>query len=175
MLATHVKVRNPVTVEYWGEYELSSTTTVKELVEKINTAYQTHLPDNIFWHNNKLLKADELISYYQIKPNEEITIRDAHVFKPLRVNVLIKNVDYPFILDFDDRYTILDLKKMLQKLNPSSFGTEPAKLQLYDVGPRAYDDWMKDESAWTVHVPDSEKVRDLGDWADKVFGAREVS
>ena len=173
MLATHVKVRHPVNVEYWGEYELCSITTVKELVEKINAAYQTHLPNNIFWLNNKLLEADKLISYYQIKPNEEIIIRDATVFKPLRVNVLIKNVDYLFMIDA--HYTILDLKKMLQKSNPEPFGTEPAKLPLYEVGPRAYNDWMEDKCKWTVQVPDSWLVRGLADWGDKVFGAKRVS
>ena len=116
---------------------------------------------------------DKPVSWYEIKPNEEIIIRDKNIWKPFQVRIVSAEVD--FSLQVDPFYKIHDLKRRIQFLHPELFGTLRDECRLYQVGPKAYDDWMKDPGKWMMQTDEEDLVVELGDYGDKLLGLKRVS
>lgn len=172
MSLTSVKVRS-VNGEDWGVYELSPTSTVEDLIQRICLRHTTYVSSHILFYRLMRLNPDKLVSWYGMKQGEDILIRDTTLWLPLQVRIVNKNVD--FSLKLDPYYTIADLRRRIQVLHPEWFGSTPAECRLYYVGPKEVDEWMKGPGKWTMPQADQEKVNKLGEYGEKVFGLKRLS
>lgn len=167
-----VKIRNLYNGEYWGVYELSPTTTVEELVEKICLRHTTYLSKHVLWFKHMQMEPDQLVSWYELKPGDELIIRDKRIWKPFQVRIVSKDVDYS--MQLDPFYRISDLKRRIQTLHPELFGATAEECRLYQVGPMAYEDWMSNPDAWMMQTDEEDLVVELGEYGDKLLGLKRV-
>lgn len=170
MATKTVKIRNPSSDEDWGVYEYRPTTTVEELVEKISLRHITYLSSSVLWYKDTQMDPDKAVSWYELKPQEELNIS---IRKPFQVRIVSAEVDYS--LQIDAFYKISDLKRRIQSLHPEMFGTLRDECRLYQVGPKAYDAWMADPSKWMMQTDETDLVVDLGEKGDKLLGLKKVS
>lgn len=168
-----VKIRNLYNGEYWGIYEVSPTTTVEELVDKICLRHTTYLSKHVLWFKHMQMVPDQLVSWYGLKPGDEIIIRDKRIWKPFQVRIVSKEVDYS--LQLDPFYKISDLKRRIQTLHPELFGSTAEECRLYQVGPSEYKEWMSNPDAWMMQTDEDDLVVELGEYGDKLLGLKRVS
>lgn len=113
------------------------------------------------------------VSWYGLKPDEDIIIRDKRIWKPFEVRIVSAEVD--FSLQVDPFYTISDLKNRIQTLHPEKFGTIRDECRLYQVGFAAYDEWMANPDQWVMQTDEDDLVVELGNYGNKLFGLKKVS
>lgn len=118
------------------------------------------------------MEPDQLVSWYELKPGDELIIRDKRIWKPFQVRIVSNEVDYS--LQLDPFYRISDLKRRIQTLHPELFGATAEECRLYQVEPMAYEDWMSNPDAWMMQTDEEDLVVELGEYGDKLLGLKRV-